>query len=216
MMRPDHHDPNAQDMKLWKRYCFHKFTTSFLPWEDVTEITKSSREDNLGLSRSHTSTIRNPILRVIHKMITYGLCQRTTGLGDCEMDEEEMSWETERESNLMWDLDTTTLRNLIDSDGKLIPKDPQLGVSRVGIPRPLRASMQDLYDRMGRMDIKQTRTTLKINSTFIDVVNDLKTQGVIAGVYSVPMQGAYNPPGYAQPQYDQYYQQYPPLPPQYQ
>ncbi|GJX13113.1 hypothetical protein Tco_0204871 [Tanacetum coccineum] len=28
-------------------------------------------------------------------------------------------------------------------------------------------------------------------------------------------EGAYNPPGYAQPQYDQYYQQYPPQPPQY-
>nr|GEU51448.1 hypothetical protein [Tanacetum cinerariifolium] len=27
--------------------------------------------------------------------------------------------------------------------------------------------------------------------------------------------GAYNPPGYAQPQYNQYYQQYPPPPPQY-
>ncbi|GKD96607.1 hypothetical protein Tco_1380504, partial [Tanacetum coccineum] len=38
-----------------------------------------SREEKLGLSRSHTSTIRNLILRVIHKMITYGLCQRTTG-----------------------------------------------------------------------------------------------------------------------------------------
>ncbi|GKD44235.1 hypothetical protein Tco_1268880, partial [Tanacetum coccineum] len=38
----------------------------------------------------------------------------------------------------------------------------------------------------------------------------------MAGVYSVPLQGAYNPPGYAQPQYDQYYQQYPPQPPQYQ
>ncbi|GKD01856.1 hypothetical protein Tco_1172130 [Tanacetum coccineum] len=38
-----------------------------------------SREENLGLSRSHNSTIRNPILRVIHKMITYGLCQKTTG-----------------------------------------------------------------------------------------------------------------------------------------
>ncbi|GJS21878.1 gag protease polyprotein [Tanacetum coccineum] len=38
-----------------------------------------SHEENLGLSRSHTSTIKNPILRVIHKMITYGLCQRTTG-----------------------------------------------------------------------------------------------------------------------------------------
>ncbi|GJX21221.1 hypothetical protein Tco_0223898 [Tanacetum coccineum] len=69
-----------------------------------------SREENLSFSRSHTSIIRNPILRVIHKMITYGLCQRTTG-----------------------------------------------------------------YDK-----------------------------------------GAYNPPGYAQPQYDQYYQQYPPPPPQYQ
>nr|GFA64968.1 hypothetical protein [Tanacetum cinerariifolium] len=46
------------------------------------------------------------------------------------------------------DLDTTTLRDLIDSDGKLIPEDSQSGVPRVGIPRPPRASMQDLYDRM--------------------------------------------------------------------
>nr|GEW03585.1 hypothetical protein [Tanacetum cinerariifolium] len=37
-----------------------------------------SQEENLGLSKSHTSTIRNPILRVIHKMITYSLCQRMT------------------------------------------------------------------------------------------------------------------------------------------
>ncbi|GJV83681.1 retrotransposon ORF1 [Tanacetum coccineum] len=87
------------------------------------------------------------------------------------------------------DLDTTTLRELIDYEGRLILEDPQPGVPRVGIPRPPRASMQDLY------------------------------QGVfehMAGVYSVPLQGAYNPPGYAQPQYDQYYQQYPPPPPQYQ
>ncbi|GKG23099.1 hypothetical protein Tco_0388402, partial [Tanacetum coccineum] len=47
--------------------------------------------------------------------------------------------------------------------GKLILEDPQPGVPRVGIPRPLRASMQDLYERIGRME------------------------------------GAYNPPGYAQP-----------------
>ncbi|GJY58961.1 hypothetical protein Tco_0458853 [Tanacetum coccineum] len=53
------------------------------------------------------------------------------------------------------DLDTTTLRDLIDSDGKLIPKDPQPGVPRVGIPRPPKASMHDLYDRMGRMEICQ-------------------------------------------------------------
>nr|GEU46014.1 hypothetical protein [Tanacetum cinerariifolium] len=39
------------------------------------------------------------------------------------------------------DLDTTTLRDLIESDGKLILEDPQLGVPKVGIPKPLRASM---------------------------------------------------------------------------
>ncbi|GKE18649.1 hypothetical protein Tco_1426226 [Tanacetum coccineum] len=32
----------------------------------------------------------------------------------------------------------------------------------------------------------------------------------MAGVYSVPLQGAYNPSGYDQQQYEQYYQQYPP------
>nr|GEU58176.1 hypothetical protein [Tanacetum cinerariifolium] len=91
-----------------------------------------SREENLSLPRSHASTIKYPVLRVIHKMITYGLCQRTTG-----------------------DLDTTTLRELIDSESRLIPEDPQHGVPSVGIPRPSRASIQDLYDRMGRMKIRQ-------------------------------------------------------------
>ncbi|GJY92935.1 hypothetical protein Tco_0508717 [Tanacetum coccineum] len=37
----------------------------------------------------------------------------------------------------------------------------------------------------------------------------------MAEVYSGSLQGAYNPPGYAQPQYDHYYQQYPPPSPQY-
>nr|GEZ72477.1 hypothetical protein [Tanacetum cinerariifolium] len=81
------------------------------------------------------------------------------------------------------DLDTTTLRDLIDSKGRIILEDPQPGVPIVGIPRPPRASMYlGLFEKM-------------------------------AGVYSVLLQGAYNPPAFAQPQYDQYYQQYPPLPP---
>nr|GEV34879.1 hypothetical protein [Tanacetum cinerariifolium] len=53
------------------------------------------------------------------------------------------------------DLDTVTLRDLIDFDGKVIPEDLQPGVPRVGIPRPPRASMQNLYDRMGRMELRQ-------------------------------------------------------------
>ncbi|GJS52336.1 hypothetical protein Tco_0625698 [Tanacetum coccineum] len=152
---------------------------------NATDYLSISREDNLSLSRSHTSTIRSLILRVIHKMITYGLCQRTTGLGDYKMDEEERSWDSERESNCCGmfisklakkcrvltedvvrsisapiycrDLDTTTLRDLIDSDG------------------------------WGCMEIRQD----------VDIPREL---GALID------QGAYNPPGYAQPQYDQYYQ----------
>ncbi|GJU31882.1 retrovirus-related pol polyprotein from transposon TNT 1-94 [Tanacetum coccineum] len=52
-------------------------------------------------------------------------------------------------------LDTTTLRELIESEGRLIPKDPQPGVPRVAIPRPPRASMHDFYERMGSMKIRQ-------------------------------------------------------------
>ncbi|GJW43648.1 hypothetical protein Tco_0072447 [Tanacetum coccineum] len=92
------------------------------------------------------------------------------------------------------DLDTTTLRDLIEFEGRLIPEDPQPGVPRIGIPRPSRASMRDLYDRMSSMEIRQKEMERM----------------------DVPLQGAYNPPGYAQPRYDQYYKQYPPPPPQYQ
>ncbi|GJW50433.1 hypothetical protein Tco_0091784 [Tanacetum coccineum] len=152
-----------------------------------------SREENLGLSRSHTSTIKKPILRVIHKMITYGLCQRTTGYDNIQKNNlwllsmfdakhqngyANMAWliarwmkrkgaHTQKESQICYrqiisnisrkcrvltddvvrnlsaliyyrDLDTTTLRDLINSEGKLILEDPQSGVPRVGIPRPPR------------------------------------------------------------------------------
>ncbi|GJS61157.1 hypothetical protein Tco_0655941 [Tanacetum coccineum] len=109
-----------------------------------------SREENLSLLRSHALTIRKPVLRVLHKMITYGLCQRTTG------------------KNLLSDevlnslsapiyyraLDTTTLRELIDLEGRLIPKVPEPGAPRVAIPRAPRASIQDLYERIGSIEIR--------------------------------------------------------------
>ncbi|GJR32180.1 hypothetical protein Tco_1108412 [Tanacetum coccineum] len=108
-----------------------------------------SRGENLSVSRSHDSTIWNPVLRVLHKMITYGLCQRTTS----EVDEEERRCL----SALIYckALDTTTLRDLIESEGRLIPEAPEPGVLRVAIPRSLRASMHDLYERMGSMEIRQ-------------------------------------------------------------
>ncbi|GJS70885.1 hypothetical protein Tco_0703726 [Tanacetum coccineum] len=103
-----------------------------------------SREENLGLSRSHASTIRNPILRVIHKKITYDLCQRTTGKGAGTQREGQIYCgqfitKIARKARVLTDvvlrslsasiyyrhLDTTTLRELIDSESRLILEDPQ-------------------------------------------------------------------------------------------
>nr|GEU75598.1 hypothetical protein [Tanacetum cinerariifolium] len=164
------------------------------------------REEHLSLSRSHTSTIINLILRVIHKMITYGLCRRTTEYDKIQKNDLWLltMFDARHQNgyaNVAWlarkcwvltedvvrslsaliyyrDLDTTTLRDLIDSNGKLILEDPYPGVPRVG-----------------------SHTTGKMYHGVFEHM---------AGVYSVLLKGAYNPPGYAQPQYDQYYQQYQP------
>nr|GEU48639.1 hypothetical protein [Tanacetum cinerariifolium] len=111
-----------------------------------------SREKNLSLSRSHASTIKYPVLWVIHKMITYGLCQKMTRKSRVLTDDMLRSL-----SDLVYyrDLDMTTFRELIDSESRLIPEDPQPGIPRVGIPRPPKAFMQDLYNRMGRIEIRQ-------------------------------------------------------------
>ncbi|GJU47192.1 hypothetical protein Tco_1204458 [Tanacetum coccineum] len=112
-----------------------------------------SREENLSLSRNTKTGMRMLLV-------------------DCKMDEEKGAG-TQRESMICcgqfitkiarkarvlsdevlrslstpiycMDLDTTTLRELIDSEGRLIPEAPQPGVPRVAIPRPSRASMKDL------------------------------------------------------------------------
>ncbi|GJX10211.1 hypothetical protein Tco_0200070, partial [Tanacetum coccineum] len=52
-------------------------------------------------------------------------------------------------------LDRITLRELIGPNGKLITEAPMLGAPRVSMLVPLRPSMQDLYDRMGNIEIRQ-------------------------------------------------------------
>nr|GEZ74424.1 hypothetical protein [Tanacetum cinerariifolium] len=103
---------------------------------------------------------------------------------------------------------TTTVRELIDSKGRLILEVPEAGVLRVSIPRPPRASMQDLYERMGSMEIRQG--VIK-RMSYRHYYHWDRYAGVFEHmfrVYNVPLQGSYNPPGYYQEQYDQYYQQY--------
>ncbi|GKE59995.1 hypothetical protein Tco_1510362 [Tanacetum coccineum] len=82
---------------------------------------------------------------------------------------------------------------------RLIPENPQPGVPRVGIPRPPRTSMQDLYDRMGSMEIRQEAIE---RMEYMQSYHWDRYQGVfehMAGIYNVPLQGAYNLLGYAQP-----------------
>nr|GFA53049.1 hypothetical protein [Tanacetum cinerariifolium] len=176
MMRPDYHDPNALDnMKPWRRMgcdgdiddmlrirlrevgsdeeIFNFFALGLYHEYELDEEgfnvyferglrsdehfnaqeywLSISREENLNLSRSHASTIRYPVLRVIHKMITYGLCQRTTEMGRMEIRQEAIE-RIEYRQSYHWDM------------------------------------YQGVFEHM-------------------------------AGVYSVPLQGAYNPSGYAQP-----------------
>nr|GEY82611.1 hypothetical protein [Tanacetum cinerariifolium] len=69
---------------------------------------------------------------------------------DDHVDEEERCQYSKRES-----LDTTTLRELIGPNERLISEDPSPGIPRFAMPRPLRLTLQDLSDRMGRMEIQQ-------------------------------------------------------------
>ncbi|GJS73928.1 hypothetical protein Tco_0706769 [Tanacetum coccineum] len=143
-----------------------------------------SSENGLILSRSSAGTIRKPILRVLQKMITYGLCQRTTGYDKVQRNElwlmsmfesknqngyANVAWfiarwlkrkgvGSQRESMICYgSLDTTTLKEMINSNGRFIAEEPAPGDPRVIVPRLLHHSISDLYDRIGRMEIQQGR-----------------------------------------------------------
>ncbi|GJS84686.1 gag protease polyprotein [Tanacetum coccineum] len=128
-----------------------------------------SREENLSLSRSHAATIRNLILRVLHKMITCGLCQRPTGRRENEL------VLRERESMICC--------------GQFITK----------IARKARVlSDEDLHERMGSMDIRQGAIEKMAYRQSYHWDRYVEVFEHMVGVYSVPLQGAYNPPGYDQ------------------
>ncbi|GKA04784.1 retrotransposon ORF1 [Tanacetum coccineum] len=95
-------------------------------------------------------------------------------------------------------LDATTFRELIGPNGRLIDEDPSPGVPRVAMPRPPRPTMQDLSDRMGRMEIRQdvlermSRRQLYHNDRYAGVFEFMGRH------YGVPLDGAYAPLGYAE------------------
>ncbi|GKG04177.1 hypothetical protein Tco_0314564 [Tanacetum coccineum] len=99
-------------------------------------------------------------------------------------------------------LDATTLREVIDSNERLLAEDPAPEVPRVTMPRPSRPYMQDLYDRMGNMEIRQgvlERMTCRQSYQFD------RYDGVfeyMVGQHGVPLHRAYAPPGYDKEQHE--------------
>nr|GEV29174.1 hypothetical protein [Tanacetum cinerariifolium] len=174
----------------WKRYCFHRFIMSSCYGKNVAEMLSLEwREMGYTCLAGIPGSGEQWLLFKTGEIRVLGLGKSspwvTQGLTRC--------------SGLLRDLDSTTLRDLIDYEGKLIPEDPQQGVPRVGILRPSRASMQYLYDRMGRMEMRQDAIK---RMEYRQSYHWDRYHGVfehMAGVYSVSLHGAYNPPGYAQP-----------------
>nr|GEX39253.1 hypothetical protein [Tanacetum cinerariifolium] len=168
-------DDEVQTKKIIKfRLGSQAQSLTLLEFADRLGLYHVEELDGDGFDVSHVSKSRSLVLKVIHKMITYGLCQRTTGYDKIQKNDLWLlSMFNARHKNrkarvltdkvlrslsaLIYcrDLDTTTLRELIHSEGRLILGDPQSGVPRVGIPTPPRASMQDLYESMGNMEIRQ-------------------------------------------------------------
>ncbi|GJZ84177.1 hypothetical protein Tco_0649516, partial [Tanacetum coccineum] len=68
---------------------------------------------------------------------------------------------------------------------------------RDGIPGPPRASMQDLYDRMGSIEIRQEAIEMMEYRQSCHLDMYLGVFEHMDGVYNVPLQGAYNPLGHA-------------------
>ncbi|GJS11945.1 hypothetical protein Tco_0368741 [Tanacetum coccineum] len=192
-----------------------------------------SREENLGLSRSHASTIKNPILRVIHKMITYGLCQRTTVYDKIQKNDLWLlsMFEARHQNgyaNVAW-----LIAKWMKKKGAGTQKDSQIccGQFVTKLARKYRVLTEDVVrslsapiycrdlDKTTLRDLIDFDGCIEIRQDAIERMEYRQSyhwdryQGVFEhmdGVYNVPLQGAYNPPGYVQPSYDQYYQQYPP------
>ena len=123
------------------------------------------------------------------------------------------------------ELDRVTFRELIRDDSRLIDteddedeeeeddeeqgNDDEEMAEEEAAGEPVEHTMEDLYTRMGGLEIRQGAIEQMSyrQSYHWDRYHGLFDH--MAGMYNVEI-GQYNPPPYAQPQYDQYYQQFQP------
>ncbi|GJY90257.1 hypothetical protein Tco_0505453 [Tanacetum coccineum] len=217
-----------------------------------------SSEETLTLSRSSAKTIRKPVLNVLQKMITYGLCQRTTGYDKVHKNElwllsmfesnyqngyANVTWliakwmkkkgvGTQRESliccgqfvtriakrlGILSDevlnglsaltysttLDVNILRELICSNGRLIPEEIAPSILRVATPRASRPTTSDLYDKISQLETRigeierMTRRQSYHSDRYASVLDH------IASHYGFTLRDPYNPPNYFEQQQQQ-------------
>nr|GEX15792.1 hypothetical protein [Tanacetum cinerariifolium] len=166
-----------------------------------------STEENLNLSRSHVSTIKYPILRNGYANIAWLIAKWIKKKGVSTQKESQIYCgqfisKLARKTRVLSDdvvrilsaliycrhLDTTTLRELIGFEVALFHRMERIEIRQEAIKR---------------MEYRQSYHWDRYHRVFEHM----------AEMYNIPIQGAYNPPGYAQPQYDQFYKQNPP--PQY-
>nr|GEW21332.1 UBN2 domain-containing protein [Tanacetum cinerariifolium] len=205
MMRLDHQDPNALDnMKPWKRYCSCKFIMNSCYGKDTTEMQSlelchefySIYEFDEVCADDEVQTKKIIKFRLggrAHSLTLLKFTQRPWEHTMMRLDHQDRNaldnmkpWKRYCSCkfimNSCYGKDATEMQSL-DSEGKLILEDPQLGVQRVGILRPPRASMQDLYDRMEirqeaieRIEYRQSEESIdNAFARFNTIITSLKT-----------------------------------------
>nr|GEV81787.1 hypothetical protein [Tanacetum cinerariifolium] len=181
-------------------------------WERI------STDRDLHLSRSSITSVRFSILRVLHKMITYELCQRATGYEKIQKNDLWLlsMFEARHQNgyaNVAW-----VIAKWIKRKGARSQKDSQICCgqfiskidrkSKVLTEEIVRTLSTSVYCR----DLDMT--TLRELIDFEDrLIPDILVDDVPRVATQRALRVDYNPPGYAQPQYDQYYQQYYPQQP---
>ncbi|GKB51755.1 hypothetical protein Tco_0902508 [Tanacetum coccineum] len=197
-----------------------------------------SSEEILTLSRSSTKTIRKPVLKFLQKMVTYGLCQRTTGYDRIQKNElwlltmKKKGVGTQRESliccgqfvtriakrlSILSDevlnglnapsycrtLDGNILRELIGSNGRLIPKEIAPSTPRVATPRASRPTTSNVYDKISQLEtrIGEIERMTHMQSYHLD--RYARVLEHIASQYGFTLRDPYNPPDYFEQQQQQ-------------
>ncbi|GJS21737.1 hypothetical protein Tco_0450369 [Tanacetum coccineum] len=114
------------------------------------------------------------------------------------MDEEKGSWYIERKT-----LDANILRELIGSNGRLIPKEIAPSIPRVVTPRATRPTTSDLYDKIRQLKtrIDKIERIMHIQSYHSDKYARVLEH--IASHYGLTLRDPYNPPNYFEQQQQQ-------------